>query len=451
MGQIAQNGLLRRWPGAALRPAPVRFALLALVLSVLTAASVTAVVLGSRIPASAEPTTVLTASDATIVSADGLRTRPAARGAVVAPGQSVHTGADGTAVLMTAGRRTYLAPESAYQVRSGVSGAVVTGTVVVDGRHGPAADLGVGTVSVAPHSDTAIRVERGFGVRVGVYAGSAGVRNDSGRTVDVPALHQVLAVGHGLPASPTALALVDDAIERAVVPQLVADDLQLGHTADALNSTGQGITLVRHAVADGLVPGTVVPAAFTSGTPAATPTPPSEVALPLAIASAAATEHRSGGDVTQRLNAIRDWRAQGGSWGVVVRLAGTDLNATAAAIDRLLAASPGVVLLAAGPGPAAPPAAPAAPTAGNRAPASTGTSTGTVSPPAAAPRPAPSPAPTPNPVQTITGTATGTVNTLVDTVGTLVGGAAGAVGGAVGGLLGGPTPTSTPGLPVTVP
>lgn len=450
MGQIAQNGLLRRWPGVGSRPAPVLFALLALVLSVLTVASVSAVVLGSRIPAAAEPTTVLTATDSTVVSADGLRTWPATRGAVVARGQSVHTGADGTAVLVTAGRRTYLAAQSAYQVLSGVAGTVVTGTVVVDGRHGPAADLGVGTVSVSPRPDTAMRVERGFGVRVGVYAGSAGVRNDAGRTVDVTALHQVLAVGHGMPASATALALVDDALERAVVPQLVADDLQLGHTADALDTTGQGITLVRHAVADGLVPGAVIPAAFTSGTPATTSAPPSEVALPLAIASAAATEHRSGGDVAHRLGEIRTWRSQGGSWAVVVRLAGTDLNATAAAIDRLLAASPGVVLLAAGPPPAAAPAGiapapPAATTAATRPPASTGSTT--------VQRPAPTPTPTPNPVQSITGTATGTVDSLVDTVGTLVGGATGTVGGAVGGLLGSPTPasTTTPGLPVTVP
>jgi hypothetical protein len=85
----------------------------------------------------------------------------------------------------------------------------------------------------------------------------------------------------------------------------------------------------------------------------------SETALPMAMARAVVGAQADRVALAKRFVQATSLRAQGGSWGVVARLIGTDATATSSAIDALLVGVPSVgTVLAA-------------------APAGTGTGTGT--------------------------------------------------------------------------
>jgi hypothetical protein len=357
-------------------------------------------------PASVK-THVVAARDAVIQTATGKRV--AVRlGAVVPRGAALITGAAGSAVLDTGGRETYLGSTSDYVVGTGVSAELRRGAAVVDARRGPDLRLVTGAVAVST-GHSAIRVERGFTVRVGVFAGNAAVTAlpAAGVPLTVDALHQVVVAGRGLPAHAAPLVLTDDDAERRVAPDLVHDDLDLGRTAAALDSGRQGRRLVAVAVHSGLpVP---VAAASASRVQAAN----AETALPLAMARAAVGAGGSVGALTDSYVRARDLRRAGGSWGVVAALLGTNATATGHAIDVLLA-GPAPVITAAGPatGPGSGPGARHSGPGGRPAP-SLSPNSGDTQSPTPQPRPTGTPRPSPSPSSSQSSDVVGTVLNLL--------------------------------------
>jgi hypothetical protein len=283
-------------------------------------------------------TRIMKAADAQIVTRAG-QTVAARPGVALHAGDQIRTGADGAAVLATGDRRAYLGPAASYTVRSRSEGVLDKGAFVVDARRGPALSITSGPVTARIDRATA-RLEHGFSVRVGVLAGRAiSVTGDPANgpaRLTLHSLHQVVVAGRGL-TEERPLALTDDDAERLVVPDLVADDRQLTRTAEALDSGVEGRAIVRLASQGGLTPGG---AAAQSA---------SETALSIAMARAITGSAASGARLASDYQKALDLRHQGGSWGVVARLVGTDATATGRALDALLAGVPsaGTVLVAA--------------------------------------------------------------------------------------------------------
>jgi hypothetical protein len=143
-------------------------------------------------------TRVAQASGAQVVTAAG-QTVAARPGLTLHVGDEVRTGAAGAAVLATGDRRAYLGGNGSYTVRGRSAGILRRGAFVVDARHGPALTVESGPVSTRI-GRSAVRVERGFAVRVGVLAGRPVTVSADPATgpqqLAVPSLYQaVIAAG----------------------------------------------------------------------------------------------------------------------------------------------------------------------------------------------------------------------------------------------------------------
>ncbi|MFL6239639.1 MAG: hypothetical protein ACJ735_09160 [Actinomycetes bacterium] len=333
---------------------------------------------------------VLTAAGQTLAARPGL---------TLHPGDEVRTGVGGAAVFATGTRKAYLGGQGSYLVQGRTAGTLRRGALVVDGRSGPALDVTSGPVT-ARVIHSAARLEHGFAVRVGVLAGKAvAVTGDAAggpaRTT-VPSLYQVVVAGRGL-ADPTALALTDDDAERLVAPDLVADDVQLTRTAAALDTGAEGRAIVTVAVSRHLTNAKVT-AQY------------SETALPMAMARSLTSNASALG---RDYNLAANYRREGGSWGVVARLVGTDATQTSRAIDALLIGVPTAgTILAAAPAPA--PGSASSPS--SRSPGQVTNPGGvgdrkTPPPTGGKPttKPTPSPSPTPGPIQQVVGGVLGTL------------------------------------------
>jgi hypothetical protein len=253
----------------------------------------------------ADASTTLTAAvDATVVHADGDAVAAVA-GMQVDPGDVVRTGPAGRADLTTRSRNVYLGSQASLQVLDGAHEALRRGAVVVDAQHGPGLRLDIAGLTVTAADGSAMRAERSVTVRVGALAGDAHVLSAGGRSLTVPALHQVVTGGDALPDSTTPLRLTDDDGEAHAVPTLVRDDRALVNLARGIDGSSAGIARVVtaswHASLDSAPAGVAR----------------SERVLPVVIA-AAADRGRSVADY----RAAVGYRAAGGSWGVVAHLVG---------------------------------------------------------------------------------------------------------------------------------
>lgn len=260
------------------------------------------------------------AVNATVHEVDG-RSRPGVRGERLRRGASVATDATGSATLEVDGRRVLLAPATVVRIIDGATVDVRRGRLLVDRRSGPDLTVAAGGLTVDEFRTAAVRIERGLDVRVGVLTGQARLTTSTERTLDVPALRQVLLAGSALPDAAAPLVLWGDEWERRVIPGVVTADEFLNRLARNID-TGVG-TAVRAA--------TVVPAAAAAAAAAPVGSPASEVLLPVAIARAA-----TGGPAPDRERFASDLRRAGGSWGVVTTLAGARALAVVEAVSAML-------------------------------------------------------------------------------------------------------------------
>ena len=232
----------------------------------------------------------------TIAAVDGLRLRP---------GDVVRTATAGRAELVTRSRRVYLGSEASVQVLDGEHQQLRHGAMVVDAQRGSGLDLRVAGLDVTAAAGTALRAERDVTVRLGALAGKAHVVSSTGRSLDLPSLHQVVVGGDALPDLTTPLRLTDDDGEAHAVPVLVHDDESLTGLARGIDGTGRATA-------------TVVTAAWhgpTTRTPAGVAR--SERVLPVVIAAAGPPA-----DAVHRYRSAVALRTAGASWGVVAHLLG---------------------------------------------------------------------------------------------------------------------------------
>ncbi|HEX3706477.1 MAG TPA: hypothetical protein VHV76_07575 [Mycobacteriales bacterium] len=266
-------------------------------------------------PVAQASTLLVQSKDADIVTSSGA-THAAVTGQQVVAGDVVTTGPHGFAQLLTRGRLVLLSSKGALAVVSGDHQQLRTGTAVVDALHGAglALDLAGDTVTIPVGSAT--EAARGVSVRIGALAGPAAVSSTTGRHLAMPPLSQTLINGDALPAVTTPLHLMDSDDEDRVVPRLVADDIAMKTLARGIDTTGRSTAQVIEASWTGL----------------AQPIPDrtrSERVLPVLIADAT-----HGGDMQQRYDDAVAWRAEGGSWGVVLHL----LNGQASSVESTLSA-----------------------------------------------------------------------------------------------------------------
>jgi hypothetical protein len=363
MGQTAPSGG-RRWSAASAA------------LAVAVGGSVLSGCSGS---VAAATTTLRGALAASIVRADG-SVVPGRDGAALHDGDVVRTGAGGRAELVTRGRIAYVGSDAAVAVIDGARQQLRHGAMVVDAEHGPGLRLSVASLNVSVPAGAATRAERMVTVRVGALDGTAHVRNSAGRALDVTALHQILVAGDALPDATTPLQLTDDDGEAHAVPALVRDDETLNSLAAGIDATGRSTATTVHAalVADHWSTALVAPPGAGRA----------ERLLPAIIAAAGPASQR-----VQRYDDVRALRAEGGSWGVIVRLVGVrsaSVLATFAAFERTQ--PPGrvgtVAAVLAGAGPGAPTAAPSRGAGGGGSGAGGGGGSG---PGGHSPSPSPSP------------------------------------------------------------
>lgn len=300
-------------------------------LAVLTVAVVT-VVVRTGDPSTAD-TFLVHAVNAAVVLPDG-RTVDAAPGLAVPAGAQVRTGSCGTAAqprtcgaaqLRTDDRDVYLGAASTLLVTDGVRQSLDKGLAMVDSRRGPRLALTTRAGTVAVDGDSLVRVELGtLLMRVGAFQGRAHLSavGRQART-DVPTLHQVRAPYVGLPGPATALSLTGDAWEEKLAADLVAADRDLVRLAAGL-AGGQGRTVL-----------TLAPAALRTVVAATGPVFPAAVgenALAVAVAQAGSSD----GSAVDRLDRVRDARAEGGSWGVVAALVEARVSSVSGVLDGWL-------------------------------------------------------------------------------------------------------------------
>jgi len=297
------------------------------------AALATAVVLGCAAglgacgPQRGDAVTVLTAASGAFVADPAGVEHPALEGERLRAGERVRS-TTGRPVLGTGGRRTTLAPASALVLTAPSEYALSFGALVLDRRRGPAVVLHAGQVQISELGRTAVRVERGFSVRVAVYGGGGAAVRVAARGRALPALSEVIIPGASLPAQPAPLALRDDLLDVVADPPLVADDVALRRRADGLDGPGGAV------VATGLRAALprVLPAALVAPNGSAAL---SERVLPVAIATSA-----RGSRPAQAYDTVRSIRSAGGSWGVIAALVGAPLGAVEGAITALADAVP---------------------------------------------------------------------------------------------------------------
>lgn len=254
------------------------------------------------------------ATGVTVVSASGVA-HPGVDGERLTVGETVRTTTSDSA-LVTGGRITTLGPSTAVGIADRSHYLLDAGTVVIDHRHGRDARVDAGPVTVDDIGATAVRIERGFAVRVAVFDGGSAAVTASERSTTVPALHEIDVPGASLPAAPSPLALRDDALDTVASPALVAADVALDRRAAALDRAG----------------GATVPAALIRTLPAApVATALSERVLPVAIARADGSAA-----LASAYARAEELRAGGGSWGVVAALLGARVAAVQQQLDALL-------------------------------------------------------------------------------------------------------------------
>jgi hypothetical protein len=231
-------------------------------------------------------------------------------------GDVVRTAPGGRAELHTRSRVVYLVSDTAVQIVNGARQSLRHGAVVADAESGPGLGLQVGDLDVSAPHGSAVRAERAVTMRVGTLAGEANLTTDTGRSISVPALSQVMVAGAALPDAPTPLHLIDDTAEAHAAPALVRDDLALDSLAAGIDATGSSTAEMVATAWHGAVDSAPVGLAR------------SENVLPIVIASAGHPK-----DPQNRYQQAVSLRTDGGSWGVVAHQLGTDSAAVLMALD----------------------------------------------------------------------------------------------------------------------
>jgi hypothetical protein len=280
----------------------------------------------------------------------GSSSHAAADGEHLRKGDRLRTASGGHVTLVVRGRRVLVGGASEVAVPDGATVALTRGALLVDHRHGPGVTVLAGDTTVDQVRTGAVRVERSLSVAVAAVSAGVRVSTATGQRLDLPALYQVGAAGRALPSNGTPLQLRDDAWERAVASDLVADDLHLNDLASGLDAGGV----------------TTLPAAYR---PSSAGTRASDAVLAAAIGRAAGRDDAARARAVARAAALR---AAGGSWGVVARLVRTKAVDVGTALADVLRGVPTT--------------APGTPSAGPGGPIAGGT-----------PRPGPGPSPTPGP------------------------------------------------------
>src|SRR4051794_6979255 len=168
----------------------------------------------------AATTTLQGVVNATVVHRDGTAVT-AINGLRLRAGDLVRTGLAGRAELVTRSRTVYVGSDASVEVVDGAHQELRHGAAVVDAQEGPGLALQVAGLSVAVAEGAATRAERSVTVRVGALAAATHIVSATGRSLTVPALHQVMVGGDALPDSTTPLRLTDDDGEARAVPDLV--------------------------------------------------------------------------------------------------------------------------------------------------------------------------------------------------------------------------------------
>jgi hypothetical protein len=288
--------------------------------AVLAAMSMLAAVgLSACSPGVAQAHTVLRAARAATVELANGASRPATVGMTVPKGATVRTAPGGSASLVAAGRTVLLGALTAVTVVDGEREQLRQGLVMIDARRAPGLSLDAGAATVQTPRDGLARVERGILLRAASFRQTLTVRA-AGRRVaaPVPQLFQVQVPDGGVPGRVTALALTRDAWERRYALDLVTADDDLTALGEGLDRDPSSSAAVLH----------VLPSSYSG--PSVAGGPPSEAALAFVVAKAA----RRSSD--KLYSDVRDWRDQGGSWGVVAALAGADIARVSAALDSIL-------------------------------------------------------------------------------------------------------------------
>ena len=262
---------------------------------------------------------VLRTSGAVTVLLPGGATRPAIDGETLPRGAVVTTGTGSSATIEVRERLVRLAPETTVMVPDGAAADLRRGSILVDRRKGPGITVRAGAVTVDEVDEGAVRVDRGFSVRVSVLSGGARATT-SDRGLDVARLYQVAIAGRALPDRPTPLRLTGDDWEELVIPAVTSADAELSQLA-------RGIDVDVRLAAPTRVQ--ILPAAY-RGALAELPrgVGRSEALLPVAIGLAVDSS---------RVSTARQLRAEGGSWGVVASLVGARTGAVSARLAELLA------------------------------------------------------------------------------------------------------------------
>jgi hypothetical protein len=304
-----------------------------------------------------------------VVGADGT-IRDVGDGDTLRRGDRVRTGRDGSAVLTVERRRVVLAGDTEVVVPDGASLDVRRGSVLLDRRVGPGLSVVAGDVHLErDDAPGALRIDRGFVVQVSVYTGRARVSTSTGRRLRLDALHGVGVAGRTLPSAgrPLALSTPVHPWERDLLADVVSADAAINRLAsgriDATLGTAARARAYVSSFADVL-------------DDVSSTAPASEAVLPVAIGRAG-----RGGAERTRVAAVRDLRAEGGSWGVVASITKARSGDVASRLETLLV---GAEVSADGGGSATPdggsttgPVGPAAPSSGPSGPGEGGGSGGT--------------------------------------------------------------------------
>ncbi len=299
---------------------------------------------------------MLRAGGGVTVTLPGGVSRSAIDGESLPRGAVVSTGSGVTATLDVRDRLVTLAPETTVAVPDGSSADLRRGSILVDRRKGPEVTIGAGAVVVDEIEEGAIRVDRGYSVRISVYSGGARAAT-SDRHLDVPRLYQAAIAGRALPDRPTPMRLTGDDWERLVIPAVTAADAELSQIARGIDRDARLADPAKVQILPAVYRGAL--SELPSGTGR------SEALLPVAIGLAVDSS---------RVSDARTLRSAGGSWGVVASLVGARTGSVSARLAELLA----------GPGePISDPNSVAVPTLGS-----------TIGSPTSSARPGPTPRPT---------------------------------------------------------
>jgi hypothetical protein len=247
----------------------------------------------SLTPVKDQPVTLSGVRAAVVVS--GGTERPATDGAHLRKGDRVRTAPGGSATLTVRDRRVVLGESTDVVVPDGATVSLIGGSLLVDHRHGPGVTVLAGDTTVDRIGDGAVRVQRTFTVLVAALSAPAHVSTATGEDRLVAALYQTSVAGRALPTEAVPLHLRRDAWERAVVADLVADDVRLS------------------GLARGIAGG--------------------EALLAEAIGRAAGRDDAARRGFAKRAETLR---GEGGSWGVVARLVRTSVLDVGTALAAVL-------------------------------------------------------------------------------------------------------------------